>query len=61
MDNIPVIDDYLSCNTYIFYAKVSSYPNHLISSLAQYDRSSLTFRVKHKLPKVYAIKMIPVN
>jgi hypothetical protein len=51
MANVPLIHDFLNRVANNFYTKVSSHPNQLISSLGQYDRSSLGFRVKHKLPK----------
>jgi hypothetical protein len=35
-----------------FYARVSNHSNELFSNLGQYDKDSLTFRLKHKLPKL---------
>jgi hypothetical protein len=49
--NVPLISDHLTHLTNNFYSKASIHPNNLISRLGQYDKNSLTFRVKHNLPK----------
>ena len=49
--NVPIILDFIYRLTDNFYTKVTHHPNNLLSSLGQYDKDSLSFRVKHKLPK----------
>ena len=48
---IPLISSFISKLTANFYSKIVHHPNDLFSSLGQYDYNSLSFRVKHKLPK----------
>jgi hypothetical protein len=48
---IPLIQDFFRKLTDNFYLRTSFHPNDLYSSLGQYDHDSLTFSVKHKLPK----------
>jgi hypothetical protein len=49
--NMPLVTDFISRLTANFYEKVAHHSNDLYSSLGQYDNDSLSFRVKHKLPK----------
>lgn len=49
--NTPLMSNFISRLTDNFYAKVVHHSNSLLSSLGQYDYDSLSFRVKHKLPK----------
>ena len=49
--NIPLMSDFISRLTGNFYSKVAHHSNDLLSSLGQYSYDSLSFRVKHNLPK----------
>lgn len=49
--NIPLISKFMSRLTANFYSKVVHLQNNLFSNLGQYNQDSLSFRVKHKLPK----------
>jgi hypothetical protein len=49
--SIPLIQDFFKKSTDNFYLRTSCHTNDLYSSLGQYDYDSLTFSVKHKLPK----------
>ena len=51
--HVPLILDFISRLTTNFYSKVEHNSNDLFSSLGHYDYDSLSFRVKHKLPKPY--------
>jgi hypothetical protein len=50
--NIPTIHEFMDKLTNNFYSKTSGHPNDLFSCLGNYDYDSLTFPVKHKLPKI---------
>ena len=49
--NIPLVSNFISRLTTNFYTKVVHHSNDLLSTLGQYNYDSLSFRVKHKLPK----------
>jgi hypothetical protein len=48
---IPTIAEYIEKLTNAFYIRSQTNHNSLVRELGAYSRSSLTFRVKHKLPK----------
>lgn len=49
--NVPLMNEFIGRITDNFYSRISYHPNNLFSSLGNYTSDSLTFRVKHKLPK----------
>lgn len=51
MSKVPYICDFINKLTENFYRKASYHPNRVFSSLGNYNRDSLGFQVKHKLPK----------
>lgn len=51
---LPLITDFIKLLTKRFYSRVVSLDNELYSTLGQYSQESLSFRVKHKLPKSFA-------
>jgi len=48
---IPTIREHVAKLTLDFYDRARSHKNHLVSSLGAYNRDSLSFRVKHRLPR----------
>ena len=51
MAGVPLISSFINQITENFYMRTSGHDNVLFSSLGNYDKDSLSFRVKHKLPK----------
>ena len=51
LSNLPSIKAFVTNVTNNFYGKIIHHPNDLISSLGQYNHDSLSFRVKHRLPR----------
>lgn len=48
---VPNIAEFINRLTENFYKKVSNHPSSLYATLGQYNVDSLSFRVKHKLPR----------
>lgn len=53
LSNVPTISKFISRVTDNFYSNVKDHANDLFSSLGNYNHDSLSFRVKHKLPKPF--------
>jgi hypothetical protein len=53
LSNVPIISKFISRVTDNFYSNVKDHANDLFSSLGNYNHDSLSFRVKHKLPKPF--------
>lgn len=49
--NIPTVRDYVDKLTRKFYEEAELHDNHLINNIGRYNRDSLGFRVKHRLPR----------